>query len=65
MLILGKNLKKFKGLFKLKPLKTKYHAVWDVNILLNFLENMSTDSEATWMLAGNLTVCSCCYQVHM
>ena len=34
-----------KGLFKLRPLKTKYHATWDVNILLNFLENMSTDSD--------------------
>ena len=34
-----------KGLFKLRPPKTKYHAIWDVNILLNFLENLSTDSD--------------------
>ena len=37
-------IKKFKkGLFKLSPSKTKYYAMWDVNILLNFLENMSID----------------------
>ena len=34
-----------KGLFKLRSSKTKYHAIWDVNILLNFLENMSTGSD--------------------
>ena len=34
-----------KGLFKLRPPKTKCHAIWDVNILLTFLENMSTDSD--------------------
>ena len=38
-----KNVKK--GLFKLRPPKTKYHAIWDVNILLKFSENMSTDSD--------------------
>ena len=36
--ILDANVvKKFKkGLFKLRPQKTKYHAIWDVNILLKF-----------------------------
>ena len=45
--ILDANVvKKFKkGLFKLRLPKTKYHAIWDVNILLHFLENMSTDSD--------------------
>ena len=39
-------VKKFKkGLFKLRPPKTKYHAIWNVNILLNCLENMNTDSD--------------------
>ena len=31
-------------MFKLRPPKTKY-AIWDANILLNFLENMSTDND--------------------
>ena len=34
-----------KRLFKLRSPKTKYHAIWDVNILLSFLENMSADSD--------------------
>ena len=29
----------------LPPFKTKYHAIWDANILLNFLENVSTISD--------------------
>ena len=42
----AKVIKKFKkGLFKIRPPKAKYHAVWDVNILLNFLENMRIDSD--------------------
>ena len=28
-----------------RPFKTKYHAIWDANILLNFLENVSTISD--------------------
>ena len=40
------NVKKCKkGLFKLRPPRTKYHAIWDINIVLNFLENMSTDND--------------------
>ena len=27
------------------PRKAKYHAIWGVNILSNFLKNMSTDSD--------------------
>ena len=39
-------VKKFKkGLFKLRSPKTKYHAIWDINIILKFLENMSTGSD--------------------
>ena len=34
-----------KGLFEHRPPKTKYHAMWDVNILLNFLEIMNTNSD--------------------
>ena len=34
-----------KDLFELRPPKTKYHTIWDVNILLNFLENLNTDSD--------------------
>ena len=47
--ILDANVvKKFKeGLFKLRPPKTKYHGMWDVNVLLNFLENISVDSDMT------------------
>ena len=43
MLILWKKYKM--GLLKLRPPKTKYHVIWDINILLNFLENMSTDCD--------------------
>ena len=45
--ILGANLQKKikKDLFKLRPPKTKYHVIWDVHILLHFLENMSTDND--------------------
>ena len=28
-----------------RPFKTKYHAIWYANILLNFLENVSTISD--------------------
>ena len=39
-------IKKFKkDLFKLRPPKAKYHAIWDVNILLNFLENIRIESD--------------------
>ena len=38
-------IKKFmKGAFSLRPPKTQYHAIWDVSILLNYLQNMNTDS---------------------
>ena len=39
-------IKKFmKGAFNLRPPKTQYHAIWDVSILLNYLQNMNTDSD--------------------
>ena len=39
-------IKKFmKGAFNLRPLKTQHHAIWDVSILLNYLQNMKTDSD--------------------
>ena len=54
----GNVVKKFKKcIFKPRPLKTKYHAIWDVNILLNVLENMSTDSDMD--VSRKLVVCSC------
>ena len=31
--------------FNLRPPKTQYHAMWDVSILLNYLQNMNTDSD--------------------
>ena len=34
-----------KRLFKLRLLKAKYHTIWDVNIILSFLQKMSTDSD--------------------
>ena len=34
-----------KGAFNLRPPKTQYHAIWDVSILLNYLQNMNTDSD--------------------
>ena len=34
-----------KGSFNLQLPKTQYHATWDVNILLNHLQNMNTDSD--------------------
>ena len=38
-------IKKFmKGAFSFQPPKTQYHALWDVSILLNYLQNMNTDS---------------------
>ena len=33
-----------KDAFNLRPPKTQYHAIWDVSILLNYLQNMNTDS---------------------
>ena len=33
-----------KGMAKLKPPKIKYHAIWDVQILLEFFENISLDN---------------------
>ena len=39
-------IKKFmKGAFNLRPPKTQYRAIWDVSILLNYLQNMNTDSD--------------------
>ena len=39
-------IKKFmKGAFNLRPPKTQYHAIWDVSILLNYLQNMNTDND--------------------
>ena len=39
-------IKKFmKGAFNLRPPKTQHHAIWDVSILLNYLQNMNTDSD--------------------
>ena len=36
--------KKFmKDVFNLRPLKTSYHAVWDVNISLHYLQKMNAD----------------------
>ena len=49
-----------KCLFKLRLPKTKYHAIWDVNILLNFLENMRRDSDLD---ISSKLVCSCYCQV--
>ena len=34
-----------KGAFNLRPPKTKYNAIWDVNISLHYLKNMNTDSD--------------------
>ena len=34
-----------KGAFNLRPPKTQHHAIWDVSILLNYLQNMNTDSD--------------------
>ena len=34
-----------KGAFNLLPPKTQYHAIWDVSILLNYLQNMNTGSD--------------------
>ena len=33
-----------KDTFNLRPLKTQYHVIWDVSILLNYLQHMNTDS---------------------
>ena len=39
-------IKKFmNGAFNLRPLKTQYYAIWEVSILLNYLQNMNTDSD--------------------
>ena len=34
-----------KGMFRLRPPKTKYHSIWDVQILLDFLENIFLDND--------------------
>ena len=34
-----------KGAFNLQPPKTQYRAIWDNSILLNYLQNMNTDSD--------------------
>ena len=39
-------IKKFmKGAFNLRPPKTQYHAIWDVSIMLIYLQNMNTGSD--------------------
>ena len=39
-------IKKFmKGAFSLRPPKTQYHAIRDVCIILNYLQNMNTHSD--------------------
>ena len=48
-------IKKFmKGAFNLRSPKTPYHAVWDVSILLNYFQNMNTDSD---MNKSKMIVC--------
>ena len=43
-----------KDAFNLRPPKTQYHAIWDVSILLNYLQNMNTDSD---MIKSKKIVC--------
>ena len=31
-----------KSAFNLRPSKTQYQAIWDISILLNYLQNMNT-----------------------
>ena len=33
------------GMFRLRPRKTKYHAIWNVQIMLKFLENISLNND--------------------
>ena len=33
-----------KGMFRIRHTETKYHTIWDIQILLEFAENISFDS---------------------
>ena len=33
-----------KDTFNLRPPKTQYHVIWDVSMLLNYMQHMNTDS---------------------